>query len=142
MSKTPIRKDKIRHNSPQLRGPLWVPDSIKAKYQGYHLGWIGVSDRDAYTIGQYQDLGFSFVTKDDISDTEMGESNLSRSYIEGGKVCTGTGAGTKAYLMKIPQELYDEFCESEEERVKERRRILGEVTNQQGVYGKIDFGDE
>lgn len=142
MSKAPIRKDKLRPNAPQLRGPLWVPESIKQKYQGYQLRWIGVSNRDSYTIGQYQDLGYTFVTKDDVADTEMGESNLSRTYIEGGKVCTGTGDNTKAYLMKIPQELFDEFCEYEEEKIVERRRQLGEIAKSPNIYGKIEFGDE
>ena len=142
MAKTPIRKDKIRHNSIELRGPLWVPASLKHKYQDYHLKWVGVSDRDSYTLGQYESLGYSFVDAKDLSNTEMGESNLSQSYVEGSKICTGTGAGSKAYLMKVPHALHEEFNESEEERIKERRRQLGEVAKQPGAYGKIDFGDE
>ena len=142
MSKEPIRKGKIRHESVQLRGPLWVDPRLKEKYKEYHLAWSGVSDRDSYSLGQYQDMGFSFIPKTDIEELQTGESNVSRVYTEGNWICTGTGTDTKSYLMKCPLDMYNDFQESEEERVKARRRALGEVTQQKGVYGSIKYGDE
>lgn len=121
-------------------GPLHVPQEIKDLNQGYFLYWAVTSDRNPYTLLELRRKGYDFVPASQlkaISDAFGDGTGLENTYSDGQYICTGTGAGTKSYLMRIKQELKDEIEEAFKEEVLENQsRIDQDAASKPGVYRK------
>lgn len=122
-------------------GPLYVPQEIKDQNVGYFLYWAVSSDKNPYTLLELRRRGYDFVPAEQLKvlDESFGGANvgLEHTYSDGNYICTGTGSGTKSYLMRIKQELKDELDEMAlEEILDNQSRIDADIDSVPGSYRK------
>ena len=139
--RTPIRgKLRRKLNNP---GPLYVPPELVELNKGYHLRWEVSSDRNPYSMLEMRRLGYEFVPAKQlqaISDALGDGGALAQTYTDGEYICTGTGAGTRSYLMRIRQELKDEIdADFRSDILENKSRIDAELTENPNIYKKKDI---
>jgi hypothetical protein len=106
--------------------------SLTGEEPGFHYAWINEDN-----VGSATDAGFEFVTH----AIKVGNKHIDVSTMQGGKISRNVGQMVVAYLMRIPQEWYDEDM-AEEQRLKvdaSEERIKDEL-NSNGLNGTLVKG--
>jgi hypothetical protein len=101
---------------------------VRGKEPGFHYAWIADDKVFAATEG-----GFEYVTH----PVEVGHKRIDVSTMQGSKISRNLGGGLVGYLMRIPQEWYDEDMASEQERVNEQERARVKDSSSDGLTGTI-----
>lgn len=124
----------VKQNSPQkkrerrpINGHRTILE-VRGKEPGFHYAWIGDDKVYAATEG-----GFEYVTH----PVEVGSKRIDVSQMQGTKISRNLGGGLVGYLMRIPQDWYDEDMAAEQERVNEQERARVKDSSSDGLSGTI-----
>ena len=106
--------------------------TVVGQEEGWHYCWINEDKVPRYQAGNYE-----FVTHDCI----IGDRKVDNSTMIGGKHAMPVGNGMTAYLMRCPQEEYDEDRKAELAEIKERENAMKKSLNSSadGRYGKVEI---
>lgn len=105
--------------------------NVRGKEPGYE--YRIVNDVDS-RINEFLERGYEVVTDSSIS---VGDKRVNKPSQAGSAVEISVGQGTKAFLMRIPKEYYDE---DQREKQKQINLIEGQMkaeANKDGNYGSI-----
>ena len=103
--------------------------SLKGCEPGFH--YCIVND---YNVDVYVAAGYDFVTH----DLKIGDRHIDSSQAEGRKVSLPVGSGVIGYVMRIPQEWYDEDRLEEQRELDKTEETLRQDRSD-GRYGKLDI---
>lgn len=149
-SEAPVRRKRFRFAGPRLR--LQVDESLKDK--GYFYRFF---NDDKGELGQAQRAGYVYVTKTEMGEVEAvgerevhgGNSDLN-SFVSRVVGRDAAGVPMRAYLMKLPMDLYNEDQDYREKHVNAlideglrqgRPRGAPGVQNAYGVRSLIEKGE-
>lgn len=108
------------------RGPL----AVRGLEPGYHYRFVNDEDDK---VQAFTEAGYEPVLDKDVN---IGDKRVDKATAEGSVKTVSVGGGTKAVLMRIRQDWYDEDQLEKEKHI----RILEQTTEQkalEGNYGKI-----
>lgn len=104
--------------------------TVKGKEPGYEYRIVNdAGDR----IEMFKDAGWELV---DSKDVTVGDRRVDRTTSEGSKAQVSVGQGTKAFVMRIPKEYYDEDQAAKNKQID----ALEESMKKQALSGS-DYGD-
>ena len=75
----------------------------------------------------------------DQTGNPVGDGGVENSAGTSSKFVKGVGQGTKAYLMRIPKEFWDEDQARKEDDLKEREQAMKQVARNAADYGKLEI---
>jgi len=101
--------------------------SLKGCEPGFH--YCIVND---YNVDVYVDAGYEFVTH----DLRIGDRHIDSSKAEGRKVSLPVGNGVTGFVMRIPQEWYDEDRLEEQKELDKTEDTLRQDRSD-GRYGEL-----
>lgn len=105
--------------------------TVKGKDPNYEYRIVNdVDDR----ITQFQEAGYELVANDAV---KVGDKRVNSTTSEGSVKQMSVGQGTKAYLMRIKKEWYDEDQAVKQRQVNEIERATKEKALD-GTYGQLD----
>lgn len=106
--------------------------SVEGQEPGWHYSWI----TDA-NVARMEMAGFDFVEHDVV----VGNRRINAASQIGSKVSIPGGNGVTLFLMRCPDELYDEEMELMHKEIDEKERaLIGNLnSNQDGRYGKVEI---
>ena len=108
--------------------------NVEGQEPGFHYAFI-----NDYNVDHAQDSGYEFVTH----NVKIGmrhvnrPSNADNSY----KVSVPVGGGTIAFLMRIPQEFYDEDMKRLNARVDMTEQSMRKQSGSNGLEGKVSISN-
>lgn len=107
--------------------------SVRGQEPGWHYCWVNEGNVDQYVLG-----GYEFVSH----EVQVGERRIDQASMIGGKVAMAAGNGMTAYLMRCPQEIFEEELKLTQERTDDTERSLRENLNSgtDGRYGGVEIG--
>ena len=134
----PVRAERAKRGRIVGKGPLYIPQEIRDQNKGYFLYWAVSSSDKEYTLLELRRNGYDFVPAEQLTVlSENFGTGLEHTYSDGNYICTGTGNGTKSYLMRIKQEIKDEIdAEHLAARLKNQSRITDDPMALPGVFKK------
>lgn len=99
---------------------------LAAQISGYKLRWVNDSDD---RLQAALDGGYTFVEDQKAAGTEKTDSL-------GSRICKSVGGGIKAYLMKIPTDIYEEDQAAKQQPIDafDYQLKTGQVFDSQGFY--------
>lgn len=107
------------------------------RVDGQEPGWhyVFVIDNDTY---KYEQGGYEFVTH----DVTVGDRRINAASQIGSKVSIPGGNGVTLFLMRCPDEVYEEEMALNAQKVDENERaLLGKLnTKEDGRYGSVSIG--
>lgn len=117
------------------RVPIGTPRGrleIRGKEPGFHYSII-----NDYNIDEAVEQGFEFVTH----SVQVGTRRIGISKREDGSsaVYFPVGGGVTGYLMRIPQELYDEDMKGYNKRVDSTEEGIRRQPNNNGLQGTVEI---
>jgi hypothetical protein len=101
---------------------------VRGKEPGFHYAWILEEE-----VSLRMDNGFEHVRH----PVEVGHKRIDVSNMAGSYVTRNLGGGKMGYLMRIPQEFYDEDMAAEQEIVNEQERARVRDSSSDGLTGSI-----
>ena len=105
-----------------------LPDQDK-----FHYHWINdVGDR----LYQRFKEGYDFVEKGGLS---AGDITVESARGTDSLLKKGVGMGITSYLMKIPNELYEEYAQEKRQKVADSVEEIRGSGKQTGSYGKVEI---
>lgn len=127
-------KKTVTENAPQkkrerrpINGNVSILE-VRGKEPGYHYAWVPEDQ-----VYLRQENGFEHVRH----AVSVGTKRIDVSDTPTSHVTVKLGAGTIGYLMRIPQEWYDEDMASDQERVNEQERARIRDSSSDGLQGSI-----
>ena len=106
--------------------------TVKGKDPNYEYRIVNdVEDR----ITQFQEAGYELVENETV---EVGDKRVSQGTSVGSKKVFSVGQGTKAYVMRIKKEWYDEDQRAKQVQVDMQESSIKEKALD-GTYGKLDI---
>lgn len=107
--------------------------SIHGQEPGFHYCIVNDYNVDTYVLG-----GYDFVTH----DVKIGDRSINSAAMEGGKASIPVGNGVTGFIMRIPEEYYNEDRIAEQTDLDERESALRSTLNskEDGRYGKVEIG--
>lgn len=107
--------------------------TVQGKEPGYVYRIVNDSgDR----VEQFKGLGYEIVTDNKV---KVGDRRIANPTQEGSPVQVSVGGGLKGYLMRIPQEYYDDDQKAKQSHVNELESTLKQEARQNSDYGKLDL---
>ncbi len=100
--------------------------NVRGQEEGFHYCWVNESNVDRYLEGDYE-----FVTHEVI----VGDKKLQAAAM-GSKHSKAVGNGVTAYLMRCPDEIYQDELKSVATKTNEVESTLNEKAD--GQYGNIE----
>ena len=136
MEVAPERPSTLNRSERPQRVPInGLRDKIAVRGQepGWHYCWVNEDNVDSYLLG-----GYEFVTH----EVRVGDRKIDNASMIGGKVATKAGNGITAFLMRCPQEIYEEEMALVQERTDDTEQSLRANLNSgaDGRYGKVEIG--
>lgn len=106
--------------------------SLTGEEPGWHYAWINEDN-----VGTATDASYEFVSH----SIKVGNRHIDVSDMQGAKISRNVGAGVIAYLMRVPQEWYDEDMALEQkEKVDAKEEQLHVELNSNGLNGTLIIG--
>lgn len=107
--------------------------SVKGQEPGFHYVWVNDYNTDSYEQG-----GYEFVTH----AVQVGDKHIESSKVSSGRVSMPVGNGITGFLMRIPQEYYEEDQAELQNDISEKESAMKQDLNsgQDGRYGKFELG--
>lgn len=120
------RKTRVPFGTP--RGKL----DVRGKEAGFHYAWVNDEKVDARL-----EEGFEFVTH----AVTVGTRNLAAAKTNNGSICVTlpVGAGVTGFLMRIPQEFYNEDMKLYNQRVDETEATMKKQVSNNGLTGSLEI---
>lgn len=106
--------------------------SIKGQEEGFH--YVIVND---YNVDTYVLAGYDFVTH----DVTIGDRHIDAAQSTGGKVNIPVGNGVTGFVMRIPNEFYEEDRAEEQADLDDKEKAMRVQLNSKddGRYGKFEI---
>jgi hypothetical protein len=106
--------------------------TVKGKDPNYEYRIVNdVDDR----IEQFKEAGYEIVSNS--SDVQVGDKRVNSASSEGSVKQMAVGQGTKAYLMKIKKDWFQEDQQAKQRRVDELEKATKEKARKASDYGDI-----
>lgn len=113
-------------------GSLVARLEVRGKEEGYHYAWINESNVDAA-----EEAGYAFVRH----PVTIGAKRIDTTQLEmESQIWFNVGKGVKAFLMRQPQEFYDDDQDLDQVKADEQMRARVGDLNSNGLSGSIDVG--
>lgn len=109
-------------------GQLRTKMTVSGQEPGFHYAFINEDN-----VGKALDDDYEFVTH----PVTIGHKHVDAGTIPGGKISLNVGNGVVAYLMRIPQEWYEENQNEIQEYVDFTEKQLYIESNSNGLSGAI-----
>lgn len=108
--------------------------SLSNKEKGYEYRFVNdVGDR----IETFKDRGWELV---DAADVSVGERRVSSATALGSKAQASVDkSGMKAFVMRIPSELYEEDKAEQAAQIAETEKTMKQTALSQNDYGKLEI---
>jgi hypothetical protein len=114
---------------------------LKAKYREPGFQYRFVNDTED-RIERFQVAGYEVVNH----KTETRDPGAGADTVVGSPVAVSVGGGTKAVLMRIPQDWYDEDQKKKQEKIKAQeatmRRDIPKAGDADGNYGSVKIDNQ
>lgn len=108
--------------------------TVQGKEPGYEYRIVNDSgDR----IEMFKDAGWELV---DSKAVTVGDRRVDRTTSEGSKAQVSVGGGTKAFVMRIPKEYYDEDQKAKADRIKALEDTMKQQALSGSDYGSLKIG--
>lgn len=106
--------------------------SVTGTEAGFHYTWVNDYNVDAYLAG-----GYDFVTH----NVKVGDKHINTAASEGGKVSLPVGNGIIGFLMRIPEEYYNQDMQDLQTELDEKEKALYAELNSKtdGRYGQVEI---
>ena len=107
--------------------------SITGQDPEFHYVIVNDYNVDTYALG-----GYEFVTH----DVKIGDCHINAAAMEGGKVSLPVGNGVIGFVIRIPNEYYEEDRREEQADLDDKDKALHQTLNSKGDgrYGQVDIG--
>lgn len=107
---------------------------VRGLEAGWHYCWV--NDDEDGNLDRYKDGGFDFVTHDVV----VGDKKVNAASQIGGKISKAVGNGLTAYLMRCPEEVYQEELALLHSEIDEKERAMKANLNSKndGRYGEVE----
>jgi hypothetical protein len=104
--------------------------SVKGQEAGWHYCWVNEQN-----VPRYEAASYEFVTHDVI----VGDKQVNAASQIGGKVTLASGNQTTSFLMRIPQEYYEEDMQAVQDDLDEKEDAMRDNlnSNRDGQYGSV-----
>ena len=102
---------------------------VKGQEPGWHYCWVN-EDR----VDRYQNGGYDFVDHEVI----VGDRKIDAASQVGGRISKAVGLNLAGYLMRCPQEVYEEELGLVDQETDERTAGIHAREREPGFYGKIE----
>lgn len=89
---------------------------------------------DGDRISQFEEMGYEIVKDQNV---KVGDRRIANPTKEGSPIQVSVGGGTKAFLMRIPKEWYDEDQAAKAKRVDELEKGTLKEAREAADYGKV-----
>ncbi len=128
------KRNEVGEEKPRKRTPIGTTQRLVApKRAGYKRRYVNdVENR----IEMFKAAGYEVVGGH--VETNSGQAGLDSQM--GNAVHKSVGNGTKAVLMEIKEEWYNEDQAAKQERIAESETALQSAKDKQGHYGEIQIG--
>lgn len=105
---------------------------VTGQEAGWHYCWV-----NDYNVDKYQDGGYEFVTH----EVTVGHAKVNSGSQVGAKVSKAVGNGVTAFLMRLPEEYYNEELAALNEKVDASEETMKALLNsgKDGQYGKVSI---
>jgi hypothetical protein len=106
--------------------------SVDGQEPGFHYCWV-----NDYNVSRFEKAGYEFVTHEVV----IGSRRVDAVTGIGAKHSLPVGNGVTAYLMRIPEEYFNEDNAALEKKVDEAEAAMFENLNssKDGRYGKVEI---
>lgn len=120
------RRERARKNRAiKNKGPLYIPqDQLNPDFVHRIVNDIDNGSR----VQQMLDLGYEFVSKDDMT---IGANDITKPSSQGTNVSRAVGDGVNAFLMRVPKEIYEDGLIEKEAETK--RSTKARLTDRAGL---------
>ena len=106
--------------------------TVKGKEPGYEYRVVNdTGDR----IEMFKDAGWELV---DSKSVTVGDRRVDRTTSEGSYAQVSVGGGTKAFVMRIPKEFYDEDQKAKQAQVNALEESMKKQALSSSDYGKLE----
>lgn len=106
--------------------------TVKGKEPGYEYRVVNdTGDR----IEMFKDAGWELV---DSKAVTVGDRRVDRTTSEGSYAQVSVGGGTKAFIMRIPKEFYDEDQKAKQAQVNALEESMKKQALSSSDYGKLE----
>ena len=129
------RPDKLDRSKREDRVPIHGDRdrlSIEGQEEGFHYCWV-----NDYNVPKFERAGYTFVEHSVV----IGDRRVDAASSTGVKHSLAVGNGITAYLMRCPNEYFDQDMASLNDKVDSYEVAMYEQLNSKkdGVYGKVDI---
>lgn len=102
----------------------------------FHLCWV-----NDYLVDKYKLAGYEFVYWTDLTEDndQVGESHINRDSPMESRVSKMVSNGVTGFLMKLPNELWEEDQVSHAAKVLETEKAMKHTDKSNGTYGNISI---
>lgn len=107
--------------------------SVRGQEPGWHYCWVNEDNVEQYKLG-----GYEFVTH----EVQVGSRKIDQASMTGGRVALPGGNGFLIFLLRCPQDVYEDEQNLVNERTDSTEQSLRENLNSgiDGRYGKVVIG--
>lgn len=104
--------------------------TVEGQEAGWHYCWVNDVQVDRYLAAGYEYVSHEVV---------VGSKKIDSASQTGGKVVKAVGNGVTAYLMRVPQEYYEEDMRSLQDHIDANEMAMRSALNsrQDGQYGEV-----
>lgn len=95
-----------------------------------------VVNDDGDRISQFEEMGYEVVKDQNIT---VGDRRIANPTKEGSPIQISVGGGTKAYVMRIKKEWYDEDQAEKAKRIEESEKGMLRDAKASADYGKVSL---
>jgi len=110
---------------------------VEGKDPFYHYYWALDTSEEGTQIMRLQNAGYNFVQS---SEVKVSNTSVYSAAGIGSIVRVAAGQGSFHYLMKIPQEWYEQDMADIERKNKEAEQSIKVSETEEGRYGSIKLG--
>jgi len=105
---------------------------VQGQEAGFHYCWVNDYNVDKFLAGEYE-----FVTH----EVTVGHTKVNAGSQVGGKVSRPVGNGVTAFLMRVPDQYYQQDLKALADAVDERESSMKRSLNsgQDGQYGQVSI---
>lgn len=106
--------------------------SVSGQQPGWHYCWVNEDNVEQYKLG-----GYEFVTH----EVQIGVRKIDQASMTGGRIAIPGGNGFSIFLMRCPEDVFEEEQALVNERTDSAEQSLRENLNSgaDGRYGKVEI---
>jgi hypothetical protein len=105
---------------------------VEGLEKGFHYCWVTEE-----LVPRFERALYEFVTHECV----VGDRSVNKGTTVGSRISIPSGNNETSYLMRVPQEYYDQDMESHHKDIDDKERMLKRQLNSQedGRYGKVEI---